>query len=63
MKKMHDLVTKKQWFLVFNFGALLFLALAGRLTSSLESAIIHLLVLGVLNLMALISTRSFPNWK
>ncbi len=63
MKKTHDLITKKQWFLLFNLGALLLLALSGRLTASLESAVIHLVVLGVLNLVALISTRSFPEWK
>jgi len=63
MKKLHDLVTRKQWFVLFNLAALAALALSGRLTSSKESLISSLIALLIINGVAAISARNFPEWK
>jgi hypothetical protein len=62
MKSLHELVSKKWWFVLFNVGTLLALAVSGRL-SSLDSAVTSLIALLIVNGTAVISARSFPNWK
>jgi hypothetical protein len=63
MKKLQELVSKKQWFILFNVGTLIALALAGRLTSSRESLVASLVALIIMNGVAVISSRNFPDWK
>ncbi len=63
MKSFHEIISRKWWFILFNLGTLLALALSGRLTSSVESAIASLIALLVVNGIAVISARNFPNWK
>jgi|HubBroStandDraft_1064217.scaffolds.fasta_scaffold126698_3 TRAP-type uncharacterized transport system fused permease subunit len=63
MKKLHELVSKKQWFILFNLGALVALALSGRLTSSRASLITSLIALLIVNVMAVISAKNYPEWK
>jgi hypothetical protein len=63
MKSFHEIVSKKWWFILLNLGTLLVLALSGRVTSSLESPIASLIALLVMNEIAAISARNFPNWK
>jgi hypothetical protein len=63
MRKLHDIISKKQWFILFNLGTLAALALSGRLTASLESLISNLFALLVVNIMALIASRRYPRWK
>jgi len=63
MKRLHELVSKKQWFILFNVGTLIALALAGRLTASWESLVTSLIALLIMNGVAAISARNFPEWK
>ena len=63
MKKLHDIVTKKQWFILFNVGTILVLVITGRLTWSGRSLVASLLSLLVVNVVAAISSRNFPEWK
>lgn len=63
MKNFHELVSKKQWFVLFNLGTLIALALDGRLTSSTGSLATSLLALLIMNVVAAISARNFPDWK
>lgn len=63
MKTMHELVTRKQWFVLFNVACVIALVATGRLTSTWESVVSSLLGLGVMNGITAISARSFPNWK
>jgi hypothetical protein len=63
MRRFHEVISKKWWFVLFNLGTLVALALSGRLTSSLESAIASLIALLIVNGIAAVSARNFPNWR
>lgn len=63
MKKLHELVTKRQWFILFNIGTLIAVFWTGRLTSSRADLISSLIALLVINGIALVSARNFPEWK
>jgi hypothetical protein len=63
MRKLHEVVSKKQWFILFNAGTLIALAVSGRLTASRESLVTSLIALLIINLIAAISARNFPDWK
>jgi hypothetical protein len=63
MKKFHELISKKQWFIFFNLGCLAMLAVTGDLTSSRESLVASLIALGIMNGVAVLSARNFPDWK
>jgi hypothetical protein len=63
MKKLHEVVSKKQWFILFNAGTLIALAVSGRLTTSRESVVTSLIALLIINVIAAISARNFPDWK
>ena len=62
-ERFHQLVSKKQWFLLFNIGVLLALILTGRLHFSVASIISTVIALGIVNVMAWLSSRNYPNWK
>jgi len=62
MKRLHELITKKWWFILFNFASLSALALTGRFSSG-TSAISSLLALLLMNGIAAISAQNFPDWK
>ncbi len=62
-ERFHQLLTKKQWFILFNLGTIAALLLTGRLKWSLESVITSVIALLVVNFVAVISVRHFPNWK
>jgi hypothetical protein len=63
MKKFHELISKKQWFILFNVAALVMLVLQGRLTSGPESLAASVIGLLLINGVAAISARNFPDWK
>jgi hypothetical protein len=63
MKTMHELVTRKQWFVLFNAACVIASVATGRLTPTWDSVVINLLVLGLMNGIAAISARNFPDWK
>lgn len=63
MKRLHELVTKKQWFILFNAGTLIALAVTGRLSSSLKSLVASVVALLIMNAVAAISARNYPEWK
>jgi len=57
------LVSKKQWFILFNVASVIALAVTGRLKWSTESLVTSLIVLLVMNGVAAISAKNFPEWK
>lgn len=63
MKRFHELVSKKQWFVLFNVVGVIALVLTGRLKWSTESLVTSLIALLVVNVVAAISARNFPEWK
>jgi Na+/citrate or Na+/malate symporter len=63
MKRLHQLVSKRLWFVLFNGIAVLLLFLTGRLKPTWESILVAIFVLLVMNVIALISARNFPDWK
>jgi len=63
MKSFHELVSKKQWFILFNVVAIIALVVTGRLKWSTESLVTSLIALLAVNIVAAISTRNFPEWK
>jgi len=63
MRKLHEVVSKKQWFILFNGGTLIALAVSGHLTASGESLVTSLIALLIINVIAAISARNFPDWK
>jgi hypothetical protein len=63
MKKLHELISKKQWFILFNLVSIVALVLTGRLKWSAESLVTSLIVLLVMNGVAAISARNYPGWK
>ena len=63
MRKLHELVSKKQWFILFNVASVIALAVTGRLKWSTESLVTSQIVLLVMNGVAAISDKNFPEWK
>jgi hypothetical protein len=62
-ERFHQLLTKKQWFLFFNIAALVALILTGRLRFSVSSSLLTVIALGIVNVMAWLSSGNYPNWK
>ena len=62
-ERFHQLLTKKQWFILFNVGAVAALLVSGRLKWSIESVITSAIALLAINFVAALSARNFPNWK
>jgi hypothetical protein len=62
-ERFHQLLTKKQWFILFNVGTITTLILSGRLKWSLESVVTSAIAFLAVNFVAAISARHFPNWK
>jgi hypothetical protein len=56
-------ISKKQWFLLFNIVSVLFLIGSGKLQFDWISIVSCALALLLINGMALISARHFPDWK
>jgi hypothetical protein len=54
---------KKLWFAMFNLALVLYFALSGRMDRSIESIVSFFIVIFVMNAVALIAARNFPDWK
>ena len=63
MKRLHEFVSKKQWFVLFNVVSVIALAVTGPIMWSAESLVTSLIVLLVMNGVAAISAKNFPEWK
>ena len=62
-ERFHQLLTKRQWFILFNVVGIAALLFTKRLNWSLESIIICAVALVVVNFVAAISARRYPHWK
>jgi len=62
-ERFHRLLTKTQWFVLFNVVAIVGLLLAGRLDWSLKSLVTSAVALLAVNFAAMISARNYPDWK
>jgi predicted membrane-bound dolichyl-phosphate-mannose-protein mannosyltransferase len=62
-ERFHQLLTKRQWFILFNIVAIVGLLLTKRLNWSLQSIVTSALALLVVNFVAAISARRYPDWK
>lgn len=63
MKNLRELVSKKQFFVLFNLVSVGALVLTGRLKWSAESLSTSVVALLVVNGVVAISARNFPEWK
>jgi hypothetical protein len=63
MDGFHRYIGKKLWFILFNVASILYLVLSGRLRLSLESIVGCIVALLLINGVAFISARNFPDWK
>jgi hypothetical protein len=63
MKNLRELVSKKQFFVLFNLVSVAALVLTGRLKWSAESLVTSLIALLVINGVVAISARKFPEWR
>jgi hypothetical protein len=62
MKTLHDLISKKQWLILFNVGSVVALLLTGRLRWSRESVLTNIVALLVINGMAAFATRGLQRF-
>jgi hypothetical protein len=51
------------WFLLFNVGTVLYLIAFGDVSWNLISIVSYSLALLLINILAWISARKFPDWK
>jgi len=56
-------IRKKQWFFLFNIVTVVYLVASGKLQFDWVSIVSCALALLVINGMALISAKHFPDWK
>jgi hypothetical protein len=63
MKGMRQLVTKKQWFAIFNSITIAALYLTRHLQFTMNSIITNLIVLLACNGLILISANRYADWK
>jgi hypothetical protein len=63
MNWFHKLLTRKQWYVMFNIVAICWAIVTGRLQWSAKSIIIAAVALAAINAIAFISGRNYPEWK
>jgi hypothetical protein len=63
MNKFHQLIPKKLWFLLFNLGATTYMILGGHLHWNFISIFSFLTASAIMNGIALVSSRNFPDRK
>ena len=63
MRSFPELISKKVWFLLFNISSIVYLVATGRLRRDALSVVSCLGALLLLNGIAILSARKFPNWK
>jgi hypothetical protein len=62
-ERFHRLLSKKQCFLLFNLLAIGWAVISGRLLFSISSIVIAAVALAIMNGVAWISSRIYPDWK
>ena len=62
-ERFHQLLTKKQWVLLFNVVAVAALIISGRLRFSVASIVLTVIALAVVNAVAWLSSKNYPDWK
>jgi hypothetical protein len=62
-ERFHRLLSRKQWYVSFNVMAIVWAIVTGRLRWSAKSIIIAAFALAVMNTIAHISGRNYPDWK
>jgi hypothetical protein len=63
MTWLQRLVSKRLWFLMFNVICILYFVVTDSLRFSFESILTAGFALMIMNAIALISARKFPDWK
>jgi len=63
MRGMRQLLTKGQWFLLFNVIAIAFIYLSGNFRFTASDIVSALFALALVNGAALISASKFKDWK
>jgi len=63
MNRFHQIVSKKWCFLFFNVGTTIYMVVGGYLHRSFDSIFGFIVALCLMNGIALISSRHFPDWK
>lgn len=63
MKRMRQLVTKTQWFVLFNCSVVIVMYLTGNLRWNSKSVISNLIALLAVNGAAWISAGKYTDWK
>lgn len=59
----HRLISRRMWFLLFNVGTTVYMLLSGHLRGRVDSILAFIVALGVMNGIAWVSARNFPDWK
>ena len=63
MNWFHKLISKRMWFLGFNAIMIFVLIVSGRIQMEAVSIASYFIALLIVNVIALISARNFPDWK
>lgn len=51
------------WFLLFNIGTTIYVVVSGTVRLDAVSILSYAVALGLMNIIAWISARNFPDWK
>ncbi len=63
MSQFHRLISKRLWFILFNVGSLIYLAVTNRLHWDIWSVVGVIFAFALMNFVAWLSSRNFPEWK
>ncbi len=63
VNQFHKIVSKKMWFILFNVGTTVYMILSGHLSWDVIAIVSYGVALTLINLVAWISARRFPDWK
>lgn len=57
------IISKRTWFVLFNIGTTIYAVLFGHLSWDATSIVSYVVGLSLINIIAWVSTRKFPDWK
>jgi len=60
---MHRYMSRRTFMILFNGVTIFYVWAKGQLELTLQSVIVFLVVMGIMNYVVLRSMRSFPDWK
>lgn len=63
MSGMRQRLKKWQWFALFNVAVVVAACVTGRLQFTVQGVVSLILVLGLMNVLSLISAAKFKDWK